>query len=261
MANESILGAMQKKAPYTVIYADDHLVVFNKASGILVAKDRYDETAPRLDVLAEPEFGKLLAVHRIDKDTSGLIMYARTPEAHRELSMQFEKRQVHKTYHALVHGRPAWETFRCDKRLQVDGDARHRTVVNKRFGKDAVTDFELLGTAGPFSWIAAHPVTGRTHQIRAHLQELGISIVCDPLYSGNQKAIKLSDIKRSWRGDVYEERPLLARLGLHAYQIEFTHPVTEEALQLTAPYQKDMDSLRKQLAKLFKTDPLAEDAE
>ncbi len=247
---------MKSQSPYTVVYSDDDIVVFNKASGLLVAADRYDHDAPRLDYAAKEQFGKLLAVHRIDKDTSGLIVYARNPEAHRILSMAFQKRQVKKTYHALVHGRPAWDTFRQDKALMPDGDARHRTVVNRRFGKPAVTDFTLIGTCGPFSWIEARPLTGRTHQIRAHLADLGISIVCDPLYSGNQKPVRLSDIKRSWRGDVYEERPLLSRLALHAYQLEIKHPKTGEKMVFTAPYQKDMDSLRKQLAKLFKTDPM-----
>lgn len=249
---------MKQIKPYTVVYSDNDIVVFNKASGILIASDRYDLTAPRLDILAKEEFGRLMAVHRLDKDTSGLVIYARNPEAQRALSMAFEKREVHKTYHALVHGRPAWEEYTSTAKLMPDGDQRHRTVVNKRFGKDAETTFRVLGVCGPFSWIEAKPLTGRTHQIRAHLADLGVCIVCDPLYSGNQKAIKLSDIKRSWRGDTYEERPLLDRLGLHAYKLELVHPVSGEMMTFEAPYSKDMDSLRKQLAKLFKVDPIVE---
>ncbi|MBO5401138.1 MAG: RluA family pseudouridine synthase, partial [Spirochaetaceae bacterium] len=132
---------------------------------------------------------------------------------------------------------------------------------NKRMGKESITNFKLLGTVGPYSWIQADPVTGRTHQIRAHLQDLGISIVCDPLYSGNQKPVRLSDIKRSYRGDVFEERPLLARLGLHAYQLSVVHPETKERMTFTAPYHRDMDALRKQLFKLYKVDPLAQSEE
>lgn len=252
---------MKNISDYTLIYSDDDILVVNKKSGLLVASDRYDKDAPRLDKLVEKDYGRVLAVHRIDKDTSGLVIYARNEEAHRKLSMAFEKRLVHKTYHALVHGRPAWDTYVSEARLLTDGDARHRTVVNKRYGKASVTEFRLIGTCGPFSWIEAKPLTGRTHQIRAHLQDLGICIVCDPLYSGNQKPVKLSDIKRSWRGDPFEERPLLSRLALHAYKLQLEHPVTGEMMEFTAPYSKDMDSLRKQLAKLFKTDPLAEAAE
>lgn len=247
---------MKQIKPYTVIYSDDSIVVLSKKSGLLVAADRYDETAPRLDLLAQEEFGKLLAVHRIDKDTSGIIIYARNPEAHKILSLEFEERKVKKTYHALVYGRPSWQDITIDSPLQPDGDDRHRSVPNKRFGKPSVTNFHLIGAVGPYSWIEAKPITGRTHQIRAHLGECKLSIVCDPLYGGNQKPVRLSEIKRSWKGDEFEERPLLNRLALHAYQISFIHPTTQEQVTFTAPYYKDMDSVRKQLAKIFKVDPL-----
>lgn len=243
---------------YTVIYSDDSMVVLNKRSGLLVAQDRYDEEAPRLDLAAEKEFGRLYAVHRIDKDTSGIVVYARTPEAHKDISKQFEDRLIDKTYHCLVNGRPLWDTISCDLPLQPDGDARHRTVVNKRFGKPSVTFFRNIGAAGPYSWIEAKPKTGRTHQIRVHLSHNGLCIVCDPLYSGNQKPVRLSDIKRNYNGDVFEERPLLSRLALHAYKIILSHPVTHEKMTFTAPYWKDMEATRKQLAKIFGTDPLKE---
>lgn len=247
---------MKQIANYTVIYSDDDIVVLNKRSGLLIAADRYDEDAPRLDVEASKEFGKLFAVHRIDKDTSGIVVYARNEEAHKSLSMQFEKREVKKIYHCLINGRPLWTTLHVDLALQPDGDARHRTVPNKKFGKKSVTDFTVLANCGPYTWIKARPLTGRTHQIRVHLAENKFCIVCDPLYSGNQKPIRLSEIKKRYNGDTYEEKPLLSRLGLHAYQITFTHPKTNELVTFTAPYQKDMDSTRKQLAKIFGEDPL-----
>lgn len=249
---------MKKIPDYTTIYQDEQIVVLNKRSGLLIAQDRYDIEAPRLDLEAEKEFGKLYAVHRIDKDTSGIIVYARNPEAHKSLSMQFQEREVEKTYHCLVHGHPLWTELKVDLPLLPDGDARHRTVVNKKIGKPSLTEFRLLGSCGPYSWIEAKPKTGRTHQIRVHLAESKFCIVCDPLYSGNQKPVRLSEIKRSWRGDEFEEQPLLSRLALHAYKLSFTHPTTNERLTFTAPYQKDMDALRKQLAKLYNVDPLHE---
>ncbi|NLM01142.1 MAG: RluA family pseudouridine synthase [Treponema sp.] len=247
---------MKDALNYTVIYYDDDIVVLNKKSGLLVAADRYDTNALRLDKLAEKEFGTLFAVHRIDKDTSGIVLYARNADAHKNISQAFEKRLVKKTYHALVYGRPMWENLTVELPLLPDGDARHRTVVNKRIGKKSLTIFRNIGSAGQFSWIEAKPITGRTHQIRVHLAESGLSIVCDPLYSGNQKPVRLSEIKRSYRGDVFEERPLLNRLGLHAYELTLEHPKTAEEVTFTAPYWKDMNSLRNQLAKLYKTDPL-----
>ena len=118
-----------KNLDYSVIYSDDDIVVLNKRSGILIAADRYNEEAPRLDLEAQKEFGKLFAVHRIDKDTSGLIIYARNEDAQRNLSMQFEKREIQKTYHALVYGHPLWETLEVKLPLLPDGDSRHRTVL------------------------------------------------------------------------------------------------------------------------------------
>ncbi|MCQ2590748.1 MAG: RluA family pseudouridine synthase [Treponema sp.] len=247
-----------KNNDYSIIYSDDDFVVLNKRSGILIAADRYNPDAPRLDLLAEKEFGKLYAVHRIDKDTSGIIVYARNPEAQKAISMQFEQRKVLKTYHALVYGHPLWEDLHVDLGLEPDGDARHRTVVNKKFGKSSVTDFRLIGICGPYSWIEAKPKTGRTHQIRVHLAANNLSIVCDPLYSGNQKPVRLSEVKRKWNGDEDSERPLLSRLALHAYKIQFEHPVTHEQVSFTAPYSRDMEAVRKQFAKLFDVDPTAE---
>ncbi len=252
---------MKRSEPFTVIHQDDHIVVLNKVSGLLVAQDRWDPDAPRLDALASEtlckEGERLFAVHRIDKDTSGLIVYAKTEEAHRALSMSFERREVSKTYHALVHGRPAWDETEVDIPLRADADAQHRTVRDARAGKPSLTRFRNIGSCGPFCWIEARPLTGRTHQIRAHLLLSGLTIACDPIY-GDGEPLYLSKIKRSWRGDAYDERPLLARLALHAWKISFDHPISRERVSFEAPYPKDLDTTRKQLAKIFRTDPLSE---
>lgn len=247
---------MQKQIDYSVVYSDDEIAVLNKRSGLLIAADRYNPDAPRLDLIAEQEFGRLYAVHRIDKDTSGIIIYARTPESHRNLSRQFEERGVEKIYHAIIYGRPSWETKRETAPLLPDGDSRHRTVIDRKRGKPSVTDFTLKGSFGLYSWIEARPKTGRTHQIRAHLAAEGLSILCDPLYGGNQKPLRLSEIKRNWRGDDGEERPLVNRLALHAYRIGITHPSSGEKMSFTAPYQKDMEAARRQTAKIFGVDPV-----
>lgn len=250
---------MKQIPDYTAVFSDSDIVVLNKRSGLLVAADRYDTEAPRLDMLAEKEFGKLFAVHRIDKDTSGIVVYARNEDAHRNISTQFEKHEIKKIYHCLVNGKPSWQTLHVDLPLLPDGDARHRTIVNKRAGKKSVTDFTVLGTCGPYTWIEARPLTGRTHQIRVHLAEHNCSIVCDPLYSGNQKPIRLSELKKRYNGDTYEEKPLLNRLALHAYKITFCHPRTNETVSFTAPYSRDLNSVRNQLAKLFGFNPLQEE--
>lgn len=260
---------MKSSLYYDVLFADDSLVAFNKRSGVLTAADRYagcqtahspacpqaqSITYPRLDIEAGKEFGHLLAVHRLDRDTSGVILYARNAPAQRALAVQFEQHKIRKIYHCLVRGRPTWQNTAVDAPLLLDGDAMHRTVVNRK-GKPSITEFRLLGVCGQFSWIEARPLTGRTHQIRAHLKSLGMSIACDGLY-GSDKLFLLSEVKRKWRGDEWEERPLLSRMALHALSITFIHPATGESITVTAPYQKDMDAVRKQLFKIFKIDPL-----
>lgn len=247
---------MKDNLEYQTIFFDDDIVLVNKKSGFLTASDRHDSESPRLDLALEKEFGKLFAVHRIDKDASGIVLYAKNENAQAELSKQFDSGAVKKVYHCLVNGHPYWDNLHVDLKLLADGDYRHRTVTNKKFGKVAITDFKNLGSCGPYSWIEALPQTDRTNQIRAHLLASDLTIVCDPLYSGNQKPVRLSDIKRKYNGDTEVERPLLSRLALHAYSLEFKHPVNGQLLTFTAPYPKDMEAVRKQLAKIFKVDPL-----
>jgi RluA family pseudouridine synthase len=255
-----------KRPLFSIIFENDALIAVNKASGLSVGGDRWDKSEERLDRLIgehlagageAPPGKKVLVVHRIDRDTSGLVIFAKNPEAHRLLSGAFEGGLVKKRYLAVVHGRPAWEETSCDLALVPDGDKKHRTIVDKYRGKKSHTAFRVLGGAGNYCVIEARPATGRTHQIRVHLAALGHPVVCDPLYGrASPKGVLLSAIKPSWRGDRLDEKPLLDRLGLHACELALPpldQALFPESLCLSAPLPKDLGALLFQIEKINPT--------
>jgi RluA family pseudouridine synthase len=258
---ENPAGLTVKVSPFTIVYEDRQIAAVNKASGISTAGERWEREAARLDRLLAENLGKnsavpLFTVHRIDKETSGLVVFARDAAVHKTLSLAFETRAVKKIYTAVVHGRPSWPggEISCDLPLVLDGNKRHMTIIDKYRGRASCTFFTLLFSAGNYSVVEALPLTGRTHQIRVHLAALGHPVVCDPLYgmygksSRGEAGVFLSSFKRGWRGDVFEERPLLARLGLHAGKLLLPEGFApERGGLLEAPLPRDMAALIRQM--------------
>ena len=215
-----------------ILFADEHLLVIAKPAGLLTLPDGWDAMRPHVRALLEPAWGRLWIVHRLDKDTSGVLLLARNAEAHRLLNDQFAKHEAPKTYHAIVFGEPTWRQQTVTLRLRPNRGRRKRTVVDPR-GQEAHTDFRVLRRfGGAFTWVEARPHTGRRHQIRAHLFALGHPIVHDPLY-----------------GHATTDHPLpIRRLALHARRLECRHPVTGEWLGITAPHPPDFAAALDDLA-------------
>ena len=232
-----------------LLWIDDSLLAINKPAGLPTLPDGYDAQIPHVKALLEPRFGSLWIVHRLDRETSGVLLLARTPNAHRLLSLQFESRSVEKVYHALVKGDPPWEELRVDQPLRADADRQHRTLVDPRQGKPAATRLHVLERFGRFSLLEAHPEIGRTHQIRVHLASQGLFVVGDQLY-GSDQGIYLSQIKPRYKPSSGDENPLLGRLGLHALSLHFQHPQSGESLRLQAPYPADIETTLRYLRKL-----------
>jgi RluA family pseudouridine synthase len=250
-----------------VLHESPDFIVVLKPAGVTVIPERPGmpefadglsrpgPASPPLTELLAPSYGKLFVVHRIDRETSGLVLFARTKAAHAALSLAFQERKVEKSYRALVAGRPDWEEKECELSLRSDGDRQHRTVIDPRRGKKTRTLFRLLSPLGPYSLVEARPETGRTHQIRVHLASLGHPILCDPLY-GSGKPVFLSDFKPRRRGDPFDERPLLSRLALHALSLAIPAEVLGgpgggESVRFEAPFPRDFQALLNQLEKAF----------
>lgn len=187
------------------------------------------------------EYGPLWVVHRLDRETSGIILFARTAEAHRSLNQQFQERQVVKVYRMLACGAFTWETIVVDLPLVTDGDRRHRTLVDLKNGKPARTEFTVLDAfrKGLF-FIQAEPKTGYTHQIRTHLTSLNGAILFDRLYkphpfpTTDEKPFVLTE------SNFFAKRYLpINRLALHAVIITFKHPDNGKSISITAPFPGD----------------------
>jgi 23S rRNA pseudouridine1911/1915/1917 synthase len=207
-----------------LIYEDENLVFYNKPSGMLSIPDRYNETIPNLYHEAAQHFDQLFVVHRLDKDTSGLICFAKNDRSHKYMSQLFENREVEKYYQGIVHGVPAKSSGSIIAPIAEHPNHKGRMSVQKK-GRFSHTDYEVVQSWKGFSLLNIRIHTGRTHQIRVHMQHIGHPLVGDPFY-GNGQSLYLSSIKKKFKrsANEEEERPMIGRLALHAARLVFTDP-------------------------------------
>lgn len=232
-----------------IVFEDDDIVVVNKPAGMLSIPDRYNLAIPNAQALLTELYGSIFVVHRLDRETSGIICFAKNEVAHRHLSLQFNNHTVTKIYHAIVQG----------KMVQLEGDIdlpiapnpmRGGTMkVDKREGKPSLTHYRVLETFRHYTYVEAQIFTGRMHQIRVHLQAIGYPMMVDEYYS-KKTEFYLSEIKSRYHTKkTDEELPMLVRVPLHAYALTIEHPSTNEKMTISADLPKDLRAVLTQLRK------------
>jgi RluA family pseudouridine synthase len=224
-----------------ILYEDEHYFLINKPPFVSTLEDRHEPV--NILLLAREYVPTAQVCHRLDKDTSGVLVIAKNPEAYRHMSIQFEKRQIIKIYHAVVNGIHRFEEILVDEPiLKLDDGV---VKISRREGKSAQTYFTSLKPYRSHTLVECRPVTGRMHQIRIHLSTLGAPIAGDEQYGG--KPFFLSEIKRGFNlKKDSEEQPLMKRMALHAQGLRF-NDMNEVPRFVEAPYPKDMNALIKQL--------------
>jgi 23S rRNA pseudouridine1911/1915/1917 synthase len=232
-----VRGQESTAAQVCVLYEDDELLAVDKPAGMVVHPAYRHPTDTLFDavVARQVERGERRPwlLHRLDRDTSGVVLLAKTERARRSLVRQFERRDVRKVYLAVVRGAPAAAAGEISQPLRRDLQDRRRVVVDS-LGQGASTAYRVIAQHEGAALLLAEPRTGRTHQIRAHLAWLGHPIVGDATYAAEQNA---ADAPARPGGDASYGRHLL-----HAWQLRIAHPVSGAPLRIVAPLPRDMTS-------------------
>lgn len=233
-----------------ILFENESFIAINKPAGLLTIPDREGKEIS-LKNLLQQQFDQVFTVHRLDRETSGIVVFALNETMHKHLSQQFEARETRKVYNGLVLGKPVDTEGVINEPIAEHPTKRGQMTVWRK-GKESITEYKLLETFRYFSWMEFRILTGRTHQIRVHMRHLGHPIVCDPLY-GDGKPLFISQIKRNYKLSqaAEEEKPILSRLALHSAQLRFKG-IEGEDISLEAPLPKDLRASLHQLEKQAK---------
>lgn len=230
-----------------ILFENDDLVAVNKPSGMLSIPDRFNAELPSLYNSLQKQYDQIFIVHRLDRDTSGVVIFAKNEATHKWLSILFENRTIDKHYLGIVKGSPINKNGIINEPIAENQHQKGTMIINKR-GKPSITEYNVIDDFGIYSLVKFKILSGRTHQIRVHMKHIGHPIVCDEIY-GDGKPILISSFKKKFKlNREEEEQPILKRLGLHAYQIKFNNQAGQ-TIEITAELPKDIRALLQQLSK------------
>jgi 23S rRNA pseudouridine1911/1915/1917 synthase len=241
--------------PLNIIYEDPDLIILNKPPDMIVHPARGNTHGTLVNALVY-RYNKLSSglgefrpgiVHRLDKNTTGVMVVTKNDIAQWKVAKQFEHRQVKKTYLAIVHGTPELTADRVKAPLGIHPKIREKYAIRPGTGKEAITFYEVVESFRGFSLLKLTPQTGRTHQIRVHLSYIKHPIVADDMYGG--KFIYLWQLQDA---EAAPQDPIINRVALHASTLEFKHPTTEKIVKFEAPLPEDMQNLLNMLRKYRK---------
>lgn len=233
---------------FSVIFENDDFLAINKEPGMLTIPDRHDDTQLSLYKSLNQQYGKIFIIHRLDRDTSGLILFAKNETAHKYFSQLFEQRNIQKKYLGLVRGSMPAKTGSINEPIAEHPVKRGMMTISRK-GKASLTNYEVLEDYGIYSLVQFEIQSGRTHQIRVHAKSIGHPIICDEIY-GDGKPILLSSFKKKYKLSQHdlEERPIISRLALHSASLHFKD-IYQKDFFIEAPLPKDMKALLQQLRK------------
>ncbi len=237
--------------PFEILYEDENYLLINKISGILTIPDRYNYNLPNLINILNELYSPIYVVHRLDRDTSGVMLFARNEKAHKYANTLFEEQNIERIYHVFVRGQFPTNEVEIDIPLLMNMTEKGRVIPSAR-GKYSLTQVKLIEKYRYASLLECKLITGRQHQIRVHLTTIGYPLLVDELYSEN-KAFYLSNIKRNYKIEEFsEEKPILNRLSMHSYKLEFFDEISNKTISATANYHKDFETTLKLLSKYSK---------
>jgi len=246
--------------PLDIIYEDQDLIILNKQADIIVHPARGNTHGTLVNALVfysdrlssgTGEFRPGI-VHRLDRDTTGVMVVAKNDTAQWKVAKQFERRQIKKTYLAIVHGTPELTADRISAPLGVHPRIREKYAIRPEIGKEAITFYEVIESFRGFSLLRLNPKTGRTHQIRVHLSYIKHPIVGDDMYGGKliyPWQLQACPERSRRNSEPAAQDPVITRCALHASTLEFKHPTTDEMLKFEAPLPRDMQNLLDMLRK------------